>query len=337
MAAMVLDQRQRPMQDLRISLTDRCNFRCTYCMPRSVFGARYPFLKPSAVMNFDEIRRLAEVAASLGANKIRLTGGEPLLRHDVSDLVKHLSQIEGIDELTMTTNGSRLSQAMARQLKAAGLTRITVSLDALDDGVFGQINDVGFSVKDVLRAIDHAQAAQLTPVKINMVVRRSVNADQILPMAEAFRHTQQILRFIEFMDVGNTNHWNRAEVVPAGEIFHTINERWPLTAVEPTRVGEVARRFRYQDGQGEIGIIASVSAPFCRSCSRARLSAEGRLYLCLFAEGGLDLLTPLRQGASDPELRSLWQSAWSMRRDQYSVERATLTARPKVEMSHIGG
>jgi len=338
MASAVLDLKARPLKDLRISLTDRCNFRCTYCMPRSVFGPGYQFLKPSSVMSFDEIVRLVQISQGLGVENIRLTGGEPLLRTGLDHLVNRLSQVKGIRQILLTTNGSRLTQPLAKRLKESGLTRVTISLDALDEETFKSINDVGFSSQGVLQAIDYAAEAGLTPVKINMVVKKNVNADQILTMADRFRHSGHILRFIEFMDVGNSNRWSYQDVVSGQFIVEAIHEKWPLKPLAPSRPGEVARRYQYVDGGGEIGIITSVSQPFCMSCTRARLSAEGKLYLCLFANQSVDLLTPLRQGADDQELAFLWRTAWTTRDDQYSLDRAAIPVmRSKVEMSHIGG
>lgn len=333
-----VDVRGRMLRDLRISVTDRCNFRCTYCMPRAVFGPGYQFLPLSSIMTFEEIVRLAGLFASLGVEKVRLTGGEPLLRAGLDQLVANLAAVPGIHDLAMTTNGSRLTLKQAQKLRQAGLSRITISLDAVDDAVFGRVNDVQFPVARVLDAVSNAEQAGFTTVKINMVVQRHTNADQIMKMAEHFRHSGHILRFIEFMDVGNSNHWAMDEVIPSREIFALLNDRWPLVATAPSRPGEVATRFQYADGGGEIGLISSVTEPFCQGCTRARLSAEGRLYLCLFAENGLDVLTPLRNGASAETLTDLIRSAWITRDDQYSVERSDpKPARQKVEMSRIGG
>jgi GTP 3',8-cyclase len=333
----VLDSRQRPLHDLRISVTDRCNFRCVYCMPKEVFGRDFQFLPSSQLLTFEEITRLARLFVGLGVEKIRLTGGEPLLRRDLERLVAMLAGSDGVRDLTLTTNGSLLPQK-ARALKEAGLRRVTVSLDSLDDAVFKAMNDVNFPVARVLAGIEAAEAAGLAPIKINMVVKRGVNEDSILDMARHFRHTGHILRFIEYMDVGNTNGWRMNDVVPASEIVRTLAAEWPLETVEPAYRGEVASRYRYRDGGGEIGVIASVTQPFCGDCSRARLSAEGQLYTCLFAGMGHDLRALLRSGRSDEELDAFLRGIWQRRADRYSELRTAATpSRPKVEMSHIGG
>jgi cyclic pyranopterin phosphate synthase len=332
-----LDQRARPLRDLRISVTDRCNFRCSYCMPKEVFGRDFAFLPRSELLSFEEITRLARLCAAEGVTKVRLTGGEPLLRRDLERLVEMLARLDGITDIALTTNGVMLA-AKARALTDAGLTRVTVSLDALDDEAFGAMNDVGFPVARVLAGIEAATDAGLTPVKINMVVRRGVNDHCLLEMAERFRSRGQILRFIEYMDVGTTNRWSMDDVVPAAEILQTIEARWPLQALQPSYGGEVAARYRFRDGAGEIGLIASVTQPFCGSCTRARLSAEGKLHTCLFATGGHDLRALLRGGASDREIAGQLRSIWSARADRYSELRtATAARRPKVEMSYIGG
>ena len=326
------------MRDLRISVTDRCNFRCTYCMPREVFGHDFQFLRREQLLTFEEIVRLSRLAVGLGVEKIRITGGEPLLRRGVEDLVAMLAELraDGLSDLTLTTNGSLL-RAKARALRAAGLDRVTVSLDSLDDGVFQAMNDVRFPVAKVLDGIDAAAEAGF-PVKVNMVVKRGANEHSILPMAERFRNTGHVLRFIEFMDVGTTNGWRLDDVVPAEEIISTIAAAWPLEPVAPNYPGEVASRRRYLDGAGEIGVIASVTRPFCGGCTRARLSAEGSLYTCLFAEHGTDLREPLRSGATDADLERLLGGLWRRRDDRYSeIRSAATTSRPKVEMSHIGG
>jgi GTP 3',8-cyclase len=326
------------MRDLRISVTDRCNFRCTYCMPREVFGHDFQFLRRDQLLTFEEIVRLSRLAVALGVEKIRITGGEPLLRRGVEDLVAMLAELraDGLSDLTLTTNGSLL-RAKAPALRAAGLDRVTVSLDSLDDGVFQAMNDVRFPVAKVLDGIDAAAEAGF-PVKVNMVVKRGANEHSILPMAERFRGTGHVLRFIEFMDVGTTNGWRLDDVVPADEIISTIATAWPLEPVAPNYPGEVASRRRYLDGAGEIGVIASVTRPFCGGCTRARLSAEGSLYTCLFAERGTDLREPLRSGATDADLERLLGGLWRRRDDRYSeIRSAATTARPKVEMSHIGG
>ena len=336
MLVSVEDRFRRPLRDLRISVTDRCNFRCTYCMPKEVFGRDYEFLRREQLLTFEEIERLARAFAAHGVEKIRLTGGEPLLRRDVERLVEMLARIPGLD-LTMTTNGSLLPRK-AQALRAAGLRRITVSLDSLDDAVFGSMNDVDFPVARVLEGIEAAAAAGLRPVKVNMVVKRGVNEDSILDMARYFRFTGHIVRFIEYMDVGHTNGWRLDDVVPAREIVETIAAEFPLEPVEPNYRGEVARRYRYCDGGGEIGVIASVTQPFCGDCTRARLSADGKLYTCLFATRGHDLRALVRGGASDAELVEAIARVWRVRDDRYSELRTQETsALAKVEMSYIGG
>jgi len=334
----VRDTLARPLRDLRISVTDRCNFRCTYCMPREVFGHGYQFLERSELLTFEEVTRVARVFVRGGVEKLRLTGGEPLLRRDIETLIGMLDGLreDGLRDLTLTTNGSMLARK-AEALRAAGLDRITVSLDSLDDEVFQRMNDVRFPVGRVLDGIDAAAAAGL-PVKVNMVVQRGVNDESIAEMAERFRGTGHILRFIEYMDVGTSNGWQLEDVVPAAEIVAHLAERWPVEPADPNYPGEVASRYRYADGQGEIGVIASVSQPFCGGCTRARLSAEGELFTCLFAARGTDLREPLREGADDDGLRALIGGVWGRRADRYSELRTAETARrPKVEMSHIGG
>src|SRR5690348_5619036 len=284
------DTRGRGLRDLRISVTDRCNFRCVYCMPKDAFGRDHPFLPHADLLTFEEIARLARIFKGHGVQKIRLTGGEPLLRKRIERLIEMLAGIGGLD-LTLTTNGSLLAHK-ARELKAAGLDRVTVSLDALDDGIFRAMNDMDFPVGKVLAGIDAAAEAGLAPVKVNMVVKRGMNEQEILPMARRFRGSGHVLRFIEYMDVGHTNGWRMDDVVPAREIVERIDAAWPLEPADPDRADETARRYRYRDGAGEIGVIASVTQPFCGGCSRARLSAEGRLHTCLFAMKGHDLRTP---------------------------------------------
>ena len=337
-----LDLRARPLRDLRISVTDRCNFRCTYCMPREVFDADYTFMRHADLLSFEEIARLAGVFTRLGVEKIRLTGGEPLLRKHLENLVGLLADVRTPAgqplELTLTTNGSVLERKAAA-LKTAGLTRVTVSLDALDAAMFQGMSDSGFTPDDVLRGIDAAAAAGLAPVKVNMVVRRGLNDAQILPMAERFRHSGHILRFIEYMDVGNSNGWNLTEVVPSQEVLARIAAVHPLEPVAADDMGRVAERWRYQDGGGEIGVISSVTHAFCGGCTRARLSPEGKLFLCLFAHQGYDLRAPLRDGASDDELAAILTGIWAARGDNYSELRGRQQADParKVEMSYIGG
>ena len=325
------------MRDLRISVTDRCNFRCTYCMPKEVFGPGYRFVPREQLLTFEEITRLARVFVRLGVTKLRLTGGEPLLRRDLPTLVGQLAGIEGIDDLALTTNGSLLA-AQASDLAAAGLRRITVSLDSLDDEVFAQLNDVGMSVGRVLEGIEAAEEAGLAPIKIDSVIRRGVNQGSIVPLALEGRRRGWIVRFIEYMDVGTTNGWRLEDVVTADEILSAIEPITPLAPIPPLYTGEVATRYAYRDGSGEIGIIASVTKPFCGTCTRARLSAEGRLYLCLFGMRATDLRTPLREGADDDALLDLIASAWTARTDRYSELRSDATADlPRVEMSAIGG
>ncbi len=326
----------RPVRDLRISVTDRCNFRCVYCMPKEIYGRGYEFLERRELLTFEEIARLARAFASVGVEKIRLTGGEPLLRREIERLVEMLAEIPGLD-LTLTTNGSLLPQKAA-SLAAAGLQRVTVSLDSLDDETFRNMNDVDFPVERVLAGIDAAAAAGLAPVKINAVVKRGVNEHSVLPMARYFRGTGQIVRFIEYMDVGHTNGWRLDDVVPAAEIVAAIDAELPLEPVAPRYPGEVAQRFRYRDGSGEIGVIASVTQPFCGNCTRARLSAEGRLYTCLFATTGHDLRALVRSGADEKELSDAIAAVWRVRTDRYSELRSAETAGlQKVEMSYIGG
>ena len=332
----VLDTLGRPARDLRISVTDRCNFRCVYCMPKEVYGRSYRFLERRQLLTFEEIERLSRVFASLGVEKLRLTGGEPLLRRELERLVEMLGAIPGVD-LTLTTNGSLLPQK-ARVLADAGLRRVTVSLDSLDDQVFRAMNDVDVPVERVLAGIEAAAAAGLSPVKVNMVVKRGANEDSVLPMARYFRGSGHILRFIEYMDVGHTNGWCLDDVVSAAEIVATIGAELPLAPIEPNYAGEVARRYRYRDGGGEIGVIASVTEPFCGACTRARLSAEGRLYTCLFATEGHDLRALVRGGASESELAERIGRIWRARGDRYSELRSAETADlPKIEMSYIGG
>jgi cyclic pyranopterin phosphate synthase len=334
----VLDALQRPLHDLRISVTDRCNFRCTYCMPKEVFGRDYPFIERAQLLSFEEIARVARVFASLGVEKIRLTGGEPLLRSDVTTLVTMLSGIDGIRDLTMTTNGSLLSREMAHALRSAGLHRITISIDAIDDAVFRRLNDVDYGVSRVLAAVDAAAEAGLTPLKVDAVIRRGVNDSQILPIARHFRGTGHIVRFIEFMDVGTTNGWKLDDVVPGAEILRTIAAEWPIEPLDRNYPGEVAERWRYLDGAGEIGVITSVTQPFCGNCTRARISADGQLYTCLFASRGTDLRGLLRSGADDDGLRDAIARVWSVRDDRYSELRSAETAATtRVEMSRIGG
>ena len=340
-----LDALARPLRDLRISVTDRCNFRCTYCMPAEIFGERYEFLPRSQILSFEEIERLAAILAGLGVEKLRVTGGEPLLRADLPDLLARLSAIEGIEDLALTTNASLLPR-LAKRLREAGLRRVTISLDSIDEAVFAEMNGGKLSVARVLEGIDAAQAAGFGPIKINCVVHRGVNDHTLVGLARHFKGSGHIVRFIEFMDVGTRNHWDLEHVVPAREVVERIDAEMPLEPVAENYRGEVARRWRYRDGSGEIGVIASVSQPFCGDCTRARLTTEGKLVTCLFAADGLDLRGPLRAGASDAELRELMQGVWSDRRDRYSEERSALLqpspgdeapARNRIEMYQIGG
>jgi len=331
-----LDTLGRPLHDLRISVTDRCNFRCVYCMPKEVFGKDFQFLPRAEILTFEEIERLAQVFVSLGVQKIRLTGGEPLVRRNLEVLVEKLAKIGDLD-LTLTTNGSLLSQK-ARSLAEAGLRRVTVSLDSLDDATFKRMNDADFPVAKVLAGIEAAHAAGLAPIKINMVTKRGVNETSIVPMARYFKGTGMTLRFIEFMDVGSTNGWRLDDVVPAREIIAMIDREMPLEPVQSGYRGEVAARYRYKDGGGEIGVISSVTQPFCADCTRARLSADGALYTCLFATQGHDLRALLRSGASDEEISSAIAAVWTERTDRYSDLRSEQTAGlHKIEMSFIGG
>jgi cyclic pyranopterin phosphate synthase len=331
----LVDTRGRPMRDLRISVTDRCNFRCVYCMPREVFDSSHRFLPHAAILSFEEIARLARIFVGLGVQKIRLTGGEPLVRRDLYRLVAMLAELPV--EITLTTNGSLLAR-QAAALKQAGLQRVTVSLDSLDDATFRRMNDADFPVARVLEAIDAAAQAGLAPIKINMVVKRGVNDGQLLAMAERWRGSGHILRFIEYMDVGSSNGWRMDEVVPSAEVVQRISERWPLAPIDPNYPGEVAERWRYRDGAGEIGVISSVTQAFCSSCNRMRLSTEGSLFTCLFAQSGHDLKALLRGGASDEAIRDEIAAVWQRRDDRYSEIRTAETARlRKVEMSYIGG
>ena len=332
----LLDQLARPVRDLRVSITDRCNFRCVYCMPKTVFGRDYPFLPRTELLSFEEIARIAGIFSLLGVRKLRLTGGEPLLRHHVEGLIEMLTAIPDL-ELTLTTNGALLAQKAAA-LKAAGLQRVTVSLDALDDATFRRMNDADYPVSKVLAGIEAATAAGLAPVKVNMVVKRGANDQEILPLASHFHGSGHILRFIEFMDVGSSNDWKLDEVVPSAEVVRRIDAELPLEPIDANYPGEVAQRWRYKDGQGEIGVISSVTRAFCDSCTRIRLSTDGKLYTCLFANEGHDLRSLLRAGASDEELATFIRALWHQRTDRYSQLRVAATPGiKKIEMSYIGG
>ena len=343
-AAAVLDPRQRRLHDLRISVTDKCNFRCTYCMPKDVFGPGYKFLPHDALLSFEEITRFAKISAELGVEKLRLTGGEPTLRRNLPTLINMLSQLRTPSgkplDLTLTTNGSTLVK-QAKTLRDAGLQRITVSLDSMNDTVFRAMNDVDFPVADVLRGIDAALAAGLAPVKVNMVVKRGVNDHTVVEMANHFKGTGVVVRFIEFMDVGATNGWRMTDVMPSRDVVAAIHAVTPLVAVDPHYEGEVAERWRYADGTGEIGVISSVTQAFCATCSRARLSTDGKIYTCLFADHGIDFRALLRDGSSDDDIAALLAGLWQVRTDRYSEIRTAHTndgaKLRKVEMSYIGG
>lgn len=341
----VRDRLDRPMRDLRISVTDRCNFRCVYCMPKTVFGRDYAFLDRNELLSFEEIERICRVSAAHGVRKIRLTGGEPLLRKGIEELIERLAALHTPEgeplEIALTTNGSALA-TKATALKAAGLTRVTVSIDSLDDELFQSINDVRFPVARVLAGIDAAHEAGLGPIKLNMVVKRGVNDGEIVEMASHFKDSPFTLRFIEYMDVGTTNGWSLDEVVPSAEVIARISAVHPLEQIAPVVTGEVAKRWRYRDGGGEIGVISSVTNAFCGTCNRARISTEGKLFTCLFASEGHDLRALLRGGADDDELAAAMASIWGARDDRYSEIRSELTpglrqARNRIEMSYIGG
>ena len=330
----------RPMRDLRISVMDRCNFRCPYCMPRETYHERYRFLGSHERLSFDEIVRLARLFVQLGARKLRLTGGEPLLRTNLPDLIGDLTDIPGVEDVALTTNGVLLAR-YATELKAAGLQRVTVSLDSLDPEVFARMSGGFAGVEDVLEGIEHARRSELAPIKINAVVQRNVNDHTVIDLVERFRGTGVIVRFIEYMDVGNRNHWSEGLVVPSKELVARIGARWPLEPLEPGYRGEVARRYAFTDGQGEVGFISSVSQPFCGDCTRSRLSSDGVLYTCLFATHGTSLRDALRGGASDEQLLALMRGVWHGRTDRYSEQRASLrrtsSEERKVEMFYIGG
>lgn len=332
---LLVDTRGRAVRDLRISVTDRCNFRCIYCMPKSVFDKDYPYLARSALLSFEEIERIARLFVAHGVNKLRITGGEPLLRKNVEQLIERLARLPV--EITLTTNGVLLPQK-ARALRDAGLSRVTVSLDAMDDPTFRLMNDVDVPVGQVLDGIEAAHAAGLTPLKINMVVKRGTNDHAIVPMARHFRGSGHIVRFIEFMDVGSSNGWKMDEVLPSSDVIARINAEMPLKPIDPNYPGEVAQRWRYTDGSGEIGVISSVTQAFCSSCTRARLSTEGKVYTCLFATEGHDLRSLLRDGRSDDDISSAIGALWQARGDRYSeIRTAETAAARKIEMSYIGG
>jgi len=337
---MITDQFGRPMRDLRISVTDRCNFRCPYCMPAEIFGEAYQFLPKEQILSFEEIARLARIFVGLGVNKVRITGGEPLLRVDLHRLVAMLAGIDGVQDLTLTTNGYLLAQ-QAQSLKDAGLRRVTVSLDSMDEDTFKRMNGRGLGSHRVFQGIERAAAVGFAPIKINAVVHKGVNDHTIVDLARQFKGTGHIVRFIEYMDVGNLNGWKLDQVVPAAEVIRRIDAGMPLEPLAGNYRGEVAMRYRYRDGEGEVGVIASVTKPFCGDCTRSRLSTEGSIYTCLFSGAGVSLRDPMRAGASDEELRELIAGVWGGRVDRYSEERAELTdlqnAPRKIEMYQIGG
>ena len=333
----IYDTFNRPLRDLRISVTDRCNFRCPYCMPAEIFGDRYEFLPRADLLTFEEISRIVKIAVQLGVTKVRITGGEPLVRQNIEELVQMIAAVDGVEDLAMTTNAYLLS-GYAQKLKKAGLHRITVSLDSLDDTVFQKMNGRGFSTARVLDGIKEAKEAGLQPIKINAVVQKGVNDHTVIELAEWCKNNGHIPRFIEYMDVGTLNDWKLQEVVPANEIVDLIGQRFPADPIGPTYQGEVAQRYRYRDGQGEFGVISSVSQPFCGDCSRMRLSPEGNAVTCLFAESGTDLRKWLRNGATDDQIKQTIVGIWGTREDRYSEERSEETVkRKKVEMYHIGG
>jgi cyclic pyranopterin phosphate synthase len=335
------DTLDRPIRDLRVSVTDRCNFRCIYCMPREIFGPGYKFVPRNDLLKLEEISRITRLFAGHGVRKVRITGGEPMIRRNLEHLIEMLRDIDGVTDISMTTNASMLTLKRAESLRAAGLNRINISLDAIDEKTFQRVNDVDFPVAKVLEGIDNAHAAGFDAVKVNAVIRRGYNEHSILPLAQHFHGTGTVLRFIEFMDVGTTNKWNLEEVIPAAELVEIIGKELPIESLEPNYSGEVAKRWRYSDGGGEVGFITSVTQSFCGDCSRARLSAVGKVYTCLFAATGQDLRGMLRAGASDEELSRLIGRIWSQREDRYSELRGqipvTAETLPRVEMSHIGG
>lgn len=328
----------RPLRDLRISVTDRCNFRCTYCMPNEIYGERYKFLSRDAVLSYEEIIRVAKIFVQLGVSRLRLTGGEPLLRPNIQDLVSDLAAISGVDDLSLTTNGYRLSK-VAGELRRAGLKRLTVSLDTLDDEIFQRMNGRQYGTQPILEGIQAAEEAGFMPIKINTVVQKGVNDHTVFELASYFKARGHIVRFIEYMDVGNRNAWRMEQVVPSKDILHQLNEEMPLVAINKNFVGEVADRYKYVDGEGEIGLISSVTNPFCMDCSRARISADGRIYTCLFASFGHDLRELIRSQATNDDIVKFVTQVWNAREDRYSEERGGYSEQPakKVEMYHIGG
>jgi cyclic pyranopterin phosphate synthase len=343
-AASLVDTRGRPLRDLRISVTDRCNFRCTYCMPAEIFGDRYTFLPRAEILSFEEIERVTRLLVPLGVKKLRITGGEPLIRHELPDLIRKLSRIDGIDDIALTTNATLLDR-QAKALRDAGLHRLTISLDSLDPDVFLEMNGGKLGLDRVLEGIGAAEEAGFDRLKINCVVQKGVNDHTLIDLARHFKGTPHIVRFIEFMDVGTRNGWELSQVVPSRELVERIGAEMPIEPVDPNYLGEVAKRWRYKDGEGEIGFITSVTEPFCGGCTRARLTTDGQLVTCLFASGGTDLRAPLRAGASDEELRALVGGVWQARTDRYSEERTgimrdapdTQKGSGRVEMYQIGG
>ena len=336
--AILKDKLNRPIRDLRLSVTDRCNFRCTYCMPKEIYGSHYQFMRRDELLSFEELVRVVRLFAELGVVKVRITGGEPLARQNIEVLIKMIAQTQGISDISLTTNASLLTIEQAQRLKNAGLSRLTVSLDALDNDVFMKMNDVNFPVDRILKNIEDASKVGFKAMKVNMVVIKDGNENQVLAMARHFRGSDCILRFIEYMDVGSSNQWKLKQVVPTAELIKLINKEFPIEAIDANYSGEVAERWRYKDGQGEIGFIASVSKPFCRNCTRMRLSAEGKLYTCLFATQGHDLHKLLDEAYSDDKLKHYISNIWTQREDHYSeIRSAQTTILPKVEMSYIGG
>ena len=335
------DALNRPIRDLRVSVTDRCNFRCIYCMPREIFGPGYKFVPRNDLLKLEEIARITRLFSGHGVRKVRITGGEPMIRRNLERLIEMLRDIDGVTDISMTTNASMLTMKRAASLRAAGLNRINISLDAIDEQTFQRVNDVDFPVAKVLEGIDNAHAVGFDAVKVNAVIRRGYNEHSILPLAQHFHGTGTVLRFIEFMDVGTTNKWNLEEVIPAEELVEIIDKEMPIESLQPNYSGEVAKRWRYSDGGGEVGFITSVTQSFCGDCSRARLSAVGKVYTCLFAATGQDLRGMLRAGASDEEISRFIGRIWSQREDRYSELRGqipvTAETAPRVEMSHIGG
>lgn len=335
----IADRLGRPMRDLRISVTDRCNFRCTYCMPAELFGESYQFLPRAEILTFEEIERLARLLTGFGVSKLRITGGEPLLRHGLPDLVGRLAALPGVDDLALTTNATLLPR-LAAPLREAGLQRVSISLDSLDEQVFLAMNGERLTVERVLEGLAAAERAGLGPIKVNCVVQRGINDHTLVALADRFRGTGHIVRFIEYMDVGTRNGWSLEHVLPAGEIVALLDDAFGIEPVDPNYPGEVAQRWRYRDGAGEIGVIASVTQPFCGGCTRARLTTDGQLVTCLFGSSGTDLRGPMRAGASDAELRALLERAWGARADRYSEQRSEQTSVPapeRIEMYQIGG